>query len=180
MMTLYPPLILSELRDHHIFLDTGVFITASKSKSFVELLVKLRKESNCSFTTIESVVFEFTNGSDSIDIYNARLELLNSLIDSITPVGFLRSISDFYVVMAKVNAQNKAYTDFLLAACLYNFQHAPTALISTDLKALPSFFPRDFIITVEQDSTSAIRNLGVYSFDTKGYTKAAQKVLEES
>lgn len=180
MMTLYPQQILNDLKDHFIFLDTGVFITAPKSKSFVELLVKLRNEANCSFSTIPSVLFEYTNGSETLDRYNKKATFLKSLVDNIDPLTFLNNIPDFYVVMAKINDQNKSQTDFLLAACLYNYRHAKVALLSGDLKAYPAFFPRTHVITVEQDGTKAIRNLAVYKFDGAGYAQAAQSALSEA
>ena len=180
VMTLYPPQILHDLNSHHIFLDTGVFITASKSESFVDFLVKLKNDANCSLTTIPSVVFEFTNGSESLEKYNARTESLNSLVDSVNPVTFLNNIQDFYVVMAKINDQNKSYTDFLLAACLYNYRRSKIALLTTDLKAFPSFYPRTHVVTVEQDRTKAIINLAIYKFDGKGYASAAERALREN
>lgn len=134
MTTVYPPLIQQELKDYHIFLDTNVFIYASKNESFFNFLADLKNGADCSFTTIQSVVFEFTNGSTTAKQYNERVEFLNSIVDSVNPVTFTSNISDFYIVMAKVNDQNKAYTDFLLAACLYNYRHTKVALMTADLK----------------------------------------------
>jgi hypothetical protein len=49
--------------------------------------------------------------------------------------------------MAKINAQNKAYTDFLLAACLCHYKHASVYLLTADLRALPCFFDRTHVPT---------------------------------
>lgn len=179
MTTLYPPQILSDLKDYFIFLDTGVFITASKSQSFVELLVRLRNESGCSFSTIPGVQFEFTRGSQTLEQYNTRTTLLKSLVDYIDPLRFLENMQDFYFVMAKINDNNKSQTDFQLAACLYNYRHTKVALLTGDLKAFPAFFPRTHVLTTEQDGTKSIRNLGVYQFNKAGYAQAAAKALED-
>jgi hypothetical protein len=135
----------------------------------------LKTEASCTFITIPSVVFEFTHGVDNADTYSKRVDFVSSLVDSINPVTFLNEIGDFYVVMAKSNASNRAYTDFLLAACIYKFSHTPVALLTTDLKALPPFFPRTHIISTEHQLD--VVNFGVYQFDSKGYATAAQKVL---
>ena len=92
-------------------------------------------------------------------------------------MAFLNTISDFYVVMAKINEQNKAYTDFQLAACLYNYKHTDVALLTADLKAFPSFYPRTHILAVEHGRE--IKNFGIYQFDIKGYVTAATKALSE-
>lgn len=184
MTTLYIPTIVNELSDHFIFLDTGVFITAAKSESFAQLLIKLRKEGGCSFSTVPSVLFEFTSGSNSLDKYNKRAASLKSIVDNIDSLKFLDDIQDFYVVMAKLNAKNASETDFLLAACLYNYRHVKTALITGDFKAYPPFIPRTSVITVEhdkpyKDNIKQIVNLGIYKFDRTNYAKAAQSVLSE-
>ncbi len=92
-------------------------------------------------------------------------------------MGFLDAISDFYIVMSKVNSKNKSYTDFLLAACLYHFQHAKVALLTTDLGAFPPFFPRSHIVTIEH--ANEVVNFGFYKFHAAHYAQAATKALEE-
>lgn len=176
-MTVYPPQLLQELDSHHVFLDTGAFIYAAKNQSFFELVTSLKDKAHCGLATIPSVLFEFTRSPQTLEEYNERVAFVKTIIDRIDPMHFLEKIPDFYAVMAKLNGGNKAYTDFLLAACLYNYRHSKTALLTTDLQAYPDFFPRTHIIAVEQKSE--IRNFGVYQFDPTGYAVAASKVLEE-
>jgi predicted nucleic acid-binding protein len=177
-MTIYPPDIQQQLNQYHIFLDTNVFIYASKNESFFNFLADLNNNAGCSFTTIPSVLFEFTRGADTARKYTERTDFLISLVDAINPMSFINSIPDFYTVMAKVNAGNKSYTDFLLAACLYQYRRAKTALLTTDIKAFPPFYPRAAIISVEH--TNDIINFGVFEFDGDGYAAAARSILEES
>ena len=178
MTTVYPPQIFQDLRDYYLFLDTNVFIYASKNESFFDFLVGLKNEAHCSFSTIPSVVFEFTNSSETMSQYNERLTFLISLVDATDPMTFLSNIPDFYVVMSKTNGQNKSYTDFLLAACLYNYRRTDVALLTADLKALPSFYPRTHILAVEHGKE--IRNFAIYGFDGTGYAAAAKNVLAET
>lgn len=173
MTTLYPPDIHQHLKNKFIFLDTNVFIFAAKNESFTDFLISLNKV-GCSFSTIPSVVFELTNGSNSSDTYNKRIELVNSLVDRVDPVQFMNNISDFYIVMSKINSNNPSYTDFLLAACLYQYRNSNAILLTADLKALPSFFPREDVIAVEHGKE--VKPFGFYSFDLEGYAKAAAKI----
>ncbi len=175
MTTVYPPHIHQDLSGQYIFLDTSVFIYASKNKTFFDFLADLKSKAGCSFVTIPSVVFEFTRGSKTVSKYNQRLKFLNDLVDHINPVNFLNKISDFSVVMSKINDQNKAYTDFLLAACLYNFRHIAVTLLTSDLKAFSAFFSRTHILAVEHGRE--IKNFGFYKLNIDGYANAASNVL---
>lgn len=158
-----------------MFLDTNVFSIAPRSKDFAEFIVELKNEAECAYATIPSVVFEVTNGSSTLDIYNERSTYINSTVDNVLATDFIDKVPDFCVLMAKINASNKSYTDFLLAACLYKYKHIKAYLMTTDLKALPSFFDRVSIITIEQNSGDVI-NFGLYSFNETKYVKALQSV----
>jgi hypothetical protein len=178
-MTLYPSQLLQDLNQATIFLDTNVFSVATKSKDFLDLLVDLKNDASCALTTIPSVVFEVTNGSSTLEIYNERTEFISSLVDAINPMKFIDNIADFSVVMAKINANNKSYTDFLLSSCLYQYRHVKVSLLTTDLRALPPFFERAHIITTEETSGD-VKNFGLYRFDEVAYTKAAANILKEA
>lgn len=178
-MILSPPHFLQDLNKSTIFLDTNVFSVASRNKDLLELLVDLKNEADCALTTIPSVLFEVTNGSNNLEIYNERAEFVISLVTMVNPMQFINNLSDFSVIMAKINAANKSYTDFLLAACLYNYRHAKVHLLTSDLRALPSFFQREHIITVEEKSGD-VKNFGLYTFDEAAYTKAATNIIKEA
>lgn len=177
-MTLYPSQLLQQLDRATIFLDTNVFSTATRSKTFVDLLVDLKNEASCALTTIPSVVFEVNNGSSTLEIYNERAEFIASLVDAINPMTFIDKISDFSVVMAKINANNKSYTDFLLAACLYQYRHAKVFLMTSDLRALPSFYERTHIVTTEE-TNGGIKNFALYKFNETAYVNAAANIIKE-
>lgn len=175
MTTIYSPTITQDLKNYTLFLDTNVFIFASKNKSFFDFLVGLKNDGDCSFATIQPVIFEFTRGVASKEAYNERVAFVNSIVDWVNPMRFLEDIQDFHVLMAKVNSSNKSYTDFLLAACLYQFGAQKTALLTADLKALPSFYARSHIITVEH--RDELKNFGVYRMEMSGYFAALMEAL---
>lgn len=178
-MILYQPKLPQDLNKATLFLDTNVFSVAARSKSFLDFLIYLKSESGCAYTTIPSVLFEVTNGSSTLEVYNERAKFLDSLVESINPVSFINRIAEFSVIMAKLNANNKSYTDFLLASCLYHYRHANVYLMTTDLKALPSFFERTHLVTAEENS-GEVKNFGIYTFDEQAYVKAAAKTLREA
>jgi hypothetical protein len=170
-MALHHPDLFTQLSNSTVFLDTNVFSTASKSKDFAEFIVELKNEATCAYATIPSVVFEVTNGSSNLGVYNERSSYINSTVDNVLQTSFIDRIPDFCVLMAKINGGNKSYTDFLLAACLYQYKHSKVYLMTTDLKAFPAFFERESIITTEQNSGDVI-NFGIYSFNETSYVKA--------
>lgn len=175
-MILYPPQLLQDLNRATLFLDTNVFSAAARNEEFLNLLVDLKNEAECALTTIPSVVFEVTNGSSTLEIYNERADFVSIIVGAVDPLHFLNTITDFSVVMAKINASNKAYTDFLLAACLYHYKHVKAFLVTKDLRALPTFFDRTHIITLDEKSGD-VKNFGVYKFNEESYTKAASSIL---
>lgn len=175
-MILYPSQLLSDLKLATVFLDTNVFSSASRNQEFADLLVDILN-SDCALATIPSVVFEVTNGSSSLKIYNERADFIKSIASVINPLSFMGDIADFSVTMAKLNANNKSYTDFLLAACLYHYSHTPVFLMTKDLRLLPSFFDRKCVITLDR-RTGDVENFGLYNFNASSYTKAVAGILK--
>lgn len=178
-MTLYHPELFQRLHSYTLFLDTNVFSAASRSKDFAHFLLELKGSASCAYATIPSVVFEVTQGSSTLDIYNERAQYVKATVDSVVPTSFIDKIQDFCVLMAKVNGGNKSFTDFLLAACLYHYRHSDVYLMTTDQKMFPNFFDRDFVITAEQDS-GAIMNFGLHRLNETKYVKALQAILKEA
>ena len=174
---IFPPQIYSELTDYFLFLDTNVFIHASKNKDFFDFLVKFNIDHGCTLFIIPSALFEFTQGSATAKDYQERTDFVVSLC-KIDGARFISDISDFQVVMSKVNGKNKSYTDFLLAAAVYQYRRLNNvALLTTDINMFPSFFNRSHIITV--DRTKELVNFGVYQFENDSYIKAARAALNE-
>jgi|GEM_PF-6918014 len=154
-----------------ILLDTNVFSTAARSIDFSTFLSELKAKTGVSFATVQAVLFETTQGSSTIEIYNQRAGFVSLFIDTMLPTQFIEKIPDFSVFMAKVNALNKSFTDFQLAACLYYYRHTNIYFLSSDQKALPTFFDRPYIMTAVQNKGGLV-NFGVYTFNEANYAKA--------
>ena len=179
-MLLHPPQLISDLVNSTLFLDTNVFVVGSRSEELLELLAKLRNDARCDFTSIPSVLFEFVRGSQTISDYNENVEFYNEIVSHTQPEKIF-SDADFSVVMAKVNAKNKSYTDFLLAAALYSYRNSGNVyLLSTDIKMFPEFFDMTHLITVCEDRSHEIRNFGVFKFNSTNYAKAAKNIIESA
>lgn len=178
-MTLYSDQLLSDLRESTLFLDTNVFSVLSRSTGFVQLMDQLSRM-DCIFTSIPSVLFEYVRGSNSVKVYNECVEFYNSIVSYTNPMKFMDDIPDFCIAMAKLNSGNKSYTDFLLAACLYNYRNSGRVyLLTTDINAFPSFFDRVHIVTTEEDKSRDLRTFGVFKFNTDNYAKAAKTIIKE-
>lgn len=158
-----------------LVLDTGVFSTAVRSQSFTDFLSNLKKETKSALSTIEPVVFESIVGSSTTEVYNNRRRYVDELIDMVIPTDFLSDIDDFLVVMAKYNPNNRSFTDYLLAAVLYRYRHTKIFVMSSDLKAFPFFFTREYIVTTEEDG-GYVKNFGVFSFNEALYVTAIKSL----
>lgn len=170
-----------ELKHASIFVDTNVLVVCSRSTELRSLISSLRNHSGCSFESIPSVLFEFVRGSNSLKVYNENADFYNDIVMRTHPTKLFENTPDFSVVMAKVNSQNKSYTDFLLAAALYHYRNSGDVyLLTTDTRAFPSFFEMPHLITVCEDKSGEIRNFGFIKFSENAYAKAAQAIIKES
>lgn len=178
-MTITHPELTSDLQGSTLFLDTNVFSGCIRSSGLLNLLSELSSKYDCSTVSIPSVLFEFVRGSNSLEIYNQNVEFYNSIVDYTNPMKFLDQLGEFAAVMAKLNKSNKSYTDFLLAACLYQYRsHQKTYLMTTDLRAFPSFFERVHLITTEEDGSGEVRNYGIIKFNTDKYVASASSIIK--
>lgn len=179
MMLIKSSELTDKLRGAYIFLDTNVFVTGGRSKEFVTYINQLRLEARCSFVSIASVLFEFTRGANSIEVYNQNLLFYQDIVEHIHPTQPFEKNSEFSVVMSRANAGNKSYTDFLLAAALYHYRKSGSVyLLTTDVRAFPSFFEMHHLITVSEDKSGEIRNFGFIAFNENTYAKAAQSIIK--
>lgn len=178
--TLFHPNLFSTLEQTQatIIVDTNVFSTMQRSKSFIEFLEAMKQKTGCAYATIETVLFETTISSSSREVYEKRTDITQTLLDAILPTNFISKTKDFNILMAKLNASNTSFTDFQLAACLYQHRNSRCYLLTSDQQALPTFFDREFVITAQQDGGRLV-NFGFFRFNNKSYVKAAESVLSQ-
>lgn len=178
-MLLQSPDLDKKLLRASIFIDTNVLVVCSRSSELRELISTLRNNSNCSFENIPSVLFEFVRGSNSLQAYNENADFYNEIVTRTHPTKLFEDTPDFAVVMAKINSQNKSYTDFLLAAALYHYRNSGDVyLLTTDTRAFPSFFEMPYLVTVCEDKSGEIRNFGFIRFNEAAYAKAAKSIIK--
>jgi hypothetical protein len=151
-------------------LDSTTFINASKSDEFLSLLTDI-VSAGCIFTTIPSVVYEFSRGSRTVDEYNRYLQFINGFGTTVFK-RIEESIDDemrvFLVAYNKAFANRKdkkkpSYTDSLLCATAYKFRNSKLRLVTANHKDIPeSIFDRTELITI--DVNGELRNEAIYNF----------------
>lgn len=177
-MLLQQPQLASDLKGSFVFLDTNVFSIGSRSTSLLEFLTSLNNNKICTFISIPSVFFELVRGSNSLDAYNETADFYREIVSSTHPTKVFEDQPEFSIVMAKANAKNKSYTDFLLSAALYHYRNSGSVyLLTTDINAFPDFFEVEHIITVSEDKSNDLRNFGFITFNVDKYTKVAAKII---
>ena len=178
-MLLHRPDLAACLQSSTIITDSNIVTACFRCQGLLELVRELKSVSQCSFVTIPSVEFEYNRGANSLKTYNENQEFFNNLIDGIDPMMFMKKLDAFPVVMSKLNAGNPSYTDFLLIACLYFYRDSGLVyLMTADLKAFPSFYDREYLVTIEEDKSQQVRNIGLYRFNVDNYAKAAKSIID--
>ena len=172
---IFDPQLLEDLSDSYLFVDTNTLIALLHNLDFREFVLKTLKEKDVVFITIPSVVFEFTRGSDDLDIFKSKLEFIKNFVAVYPIERHLDKIEDFTIVLQKLKG-SIGYTDFLLYACLYKFPQS--YLITENHQHLPlQIFDRKFVITI--DTGTEIRNQAIYRFSIDKYNKAAENILKK-
>lgn len=175
-MKIYIPPFLSNLKNRFIILDTNTLIALlSFGKEFAPFITELI-DNGCTFLTIPSVRFEFSR-TETIEGYNKRTELLKNLCTIYPIERHLEDFNELILVLQKINGK-MSYTDFLLYCCLYKFRDA-YLLTENHKDFLTSILYRETIITLDGEDKE-IRNIGVYTFDSDKYEKAASSILHAS
>lgn len=179
-MLLQQPQLATSLKDSFVFLDTNVFSIGSRSSSLLEFLTDLNNNKICTFVSIPSVFFELVRGSNSLSVYNENANFYREIVSSTHPTKTFEDQPEFSIVMAKTNASNKSYTDFLLAAALYNYRNSGKVfLLTTDIHAFPEFFEVHSIITATEDKSNEVRNLAFITFNLDKYALVAAKIIKD-
>ena len=178
MRIIYEKNITSTFKDKTVFLDTNSIILAMSNPIFLQFLYDL-KFADCTLMTISSVLFEFTRGSDTLEVFNKRSEfVLKDLDVGIYPIEkHLDDLREFVVVLQKLG-KNIDYTDFLLSCCLYKFKSC-FVLTENHSHFLTSLLDRKEIVTIDGDFPQ-IRNSAFYQFSIDKFEKIAQLVIRNS
>lgn len=171
----YTPSLVNDLSGGYLLLDSTALINASKSDEFLELLSGAVRN-GCTLTTIPSVVYEFTRGSDSLEKYNQYLSFINGLgivvfnkIEE-TINDEMRVFSLAYNKAFAKRAEQKApsYTDSLLCMTAYKYRTSHLKIMTANHKDIPlSLFNRTELITI--DIRGELRNEAIYEFSDEKF-----------
>ncbi len=177
MKILHDSTLVDNLKNSYLFLDTNVFVGALFPNLPIYEFLKKLSSSECTFLSIQSVLFEFTRGGGTIENFHNRAKFITEdLKTTIYPIEReLDNLEDLIVVLQRIKA-DASYTDFLLTACLYKFPNA--FLLTENHKDFPTeILDRKYLITIDADKE--IRNYAIYQFSVEKYAKAAENILKE-
>jgi hypothetical protein len=171
------PNLIEDLKGRYLFFDTNALIGGINYPDlFVELLNEL-KRNGCAFLTIPQVRYEFTRGSDSLKIYEERLQYLKDLEVEVYPIdAHLKDFQELAFITHRVS-KNASYTDYLLGVCLCKF---PTAfLITADCKDISSdLFDRKHLVTIDTDKD--LTTYGIYRASQEKLNKIADNIIKKT
>ena len=177
-MKIYPSVPADFLRDGILFFDNSALVALINHEDVFGKLINEFRELRCSFAIIPSLFFEFTR-TDSVANYNKRVHFLKNHIDMIYPVEKDNAqLKELTVVLQRVKPQ-LSYTDFLLHCCMYKFRDKGFVITENHRDFSLELLDRKYIITVEDDKNSQIRNTAIYSLNIDKFNKAAENILKE-
>lgn len=137
------------LKKSTVFLDTNTFLIAQENEEFLEFLYT-KNNDDTALVTVNSVVYEYTRGSVTVDELQERRDFVNGIVETIKPINkVIESDKNdvFSLVMSLVTrSQNSQYTDYILASMLNMFRGTPEScyVLTSDTKA----FSRDIFNVV--------------------------------
>lgn len=159
-----------------LFLDTAVFIYASKNEEeFADIFDKLKKK-GCALITIPSVAFEFTRGSSSVSKFNERYGFLSE-IATIWPIERQwDKLEKEIVILQKCLGKRKvSYTDFLLMLATITFRGSN--LLTTNHHDITEvIFDRESMLTLDQGKDNPV-NIVLYGINQKRYSRRKSNLL---
>lgn len=148
------------LKKSTVFLDTNVFYVAQENEEFLEFLYA-KNNDDTALVTINSVVYEYTRGSSTVEELRERTDFINGIVKIVKPINQViesERNNVFSLVMSLVTrSQDSQYTDYILASMLNMFRGTPEKcyVLTSDAKA----FSRDIFnvigsITVDRRDKS--------------------------
>ncbi len=170
----------TDLNNKYLLLDTTVFINASKSDPFLDLLTSI-SEGGCALITIPSVVYEFSRNADTIKGYNERLDFIKGL--NVTVLNRVEEILEqeqvFKIAYAKSFSKKDkgpSYTDALLCTVAYKYRKNKMLIMTANHKDMPkSMFDRTELITI--DIAGDLRNEAIYQLSTSKLNSTIEALL---
>lgn len=161
---LLPQDFFARLRNRHLLLDTSFFGDYSAHPEIFLDFVNSCKEHGITLVTIMPVVTEFTQGSDTQAIFNAKTALINEIIDYLLPIhpGVFKTEIPWLVENYGQVGKKVSLTDFCLAATT-KIHNTDLLLVTKNPHDFPtSIFSVDcyFLLRLER----ALQVYGVYTY----------------
>lgn len=153
------------LKNHHLLLDTSVFIDTSLNTSEFEQFFNLLRQNGITIVTIDAVVAEFLKGAPDKQKLNAKLALVDEIAETHLPVT--KDIFDniyMLIDLYKEEGKGVSTTDLLLGGMLVQYQ--PNLFLLT--KNTTDFPTNIFNLATHLNllHRKAIQSYGVYNYLT--------------
>lgn len=151
------------LKNHHLLLDTSVFIDASINFSEFEQFFNQLRSHNITIITIDAVVIEFLKGASDQRKLDTKFDLVNEIIETRLPISNeifdnIHNLLDLY----KEEGKGVSMVDLLLGGMLV--QYKPNLFLLT--KNTTDFPTNIFNLTTHLNllHRKSIQSYGVYNY----------------
>lgn len=163
MKVVLPEDFLSILKNHHLLLDTSVFIDTSINNPEFEQFFNQLRRNNITIVTIDAAVAEFLKGAPDKQKSDAKLALVDEIVETYLPVT--KDIFDnIYMLIDLYREEGKGVSivDLLLGGMLVQYQ--PNLFLLT--KNTTDFPTNIFNLVTHLNllHRKTIQSYGVYSY----------------
>lgn len=165
-----------------LYLDTNVFICAREQIELAQLIAELTEQRQTAFVTLNSVVYEYTRGSISLEEFTDRRKFVFEFVSNVLSVNKLMDNERndaFSVAMSlTVGRKDSQYTDYLLAVALHSFRNGIDRqfILSADARAFPAdLFNIEGVVTLLRKG-GTVSHLHLISLDADKYAGILKRV----
>lgn len=166
----------SNLKYKHLLVDTNFLIDAIKYPHIFSELIEKLKITPCHLISIEPVLYEFTQGSKSLEEYKKRLTFYKDIIDTTLPVEktVVENVTNLSKMLLR-RSMHLSYVDCLLLASVIKYNHR-VYLLSKDRSDINvSLFP--VVINLITDTGENNCVFSIYDYNEERYIEKLKELL---
>ncbi|MCL5970146.1 MAG: hypothetical protein M1450_01420 [Patescibacteria group bacterium] len=163
MEIIYPPALITCLKNKHLILDTTVFRDAAVKPTVFENFFNKLKEANIVLTTNDFVKFELLKGSSDSSKYKAKEKVINDIIDVSLPV-LSQTCELVYDLIEDygIDGTSLSITDLTLGATLMQYKENIYLMTRDTTDFIQKIFHLVFVINAPHPK--GIFTYGVYQY----------------
>lgn len=154
---------LTSLKEKHLLLDTNFFRDVAVKPTIYNDFINELKSSDVTLATIDLVKYELLKGSSNRDKYDAKIKLIDDIVDVIIPLS-AQTYSEVYKLIIEYGIEGTpvGITDLFLGAVLKQYGQNIFLLTRDTTDFIQRIFELNSIVNVPR--SKGIFTYGIYQY----------------